>query len=770
MATTSIDPRLIQPTGGVSPVYDQLANLERLINQTGGNTVIGAGTITGGTGGMIAAGTITGGQIVAGTITADLIAALAINAGHIQAGAITSTHIAANTITAADIAAGTITATEIAASTIQAANIAAHAITANEIAASTITSNEIAANTITASDIAAGTITGDRIAAGTITGTLIASATITGSNLVAATVTADKLSVSTLSAITANLGTITAGTITGATFQSSASNPRVYMDSTGVGAVDSGGTTTFKLDASTGKLTTLSGVGGGNLLRNSSFENTSNFKAGYTEVGGTAAVNTSNAKHGAQSFAWTRTGSTGNGGIDMDFSGGYEIPINPNLSYVFSAWIKAATTARDYRFTYMWKNAAGTTVSTETGTSYTGENNTEFKRAVETRTPPAGLGVTKLQARFEWLNVPVGETHYIDALQVEEGSFATAYAPKPDEILPGTVTGNSGGAGTGSIAPGTIIGTDLVADTITATQIAASAITATELAALSVAAGNIQAGAITTVKLDVGAVTADKMNVAVLSAITADMGSVSAGTITGVTIQTATSGQRVVLDATGLTAYGSDGITASVVLPTAGDALFRGALDAEGGLTFNVPTTAPPPGSRKAAWLDASESEVASVFGVTNTYPGSTNQALIASATGPMSYTTLVKAHANLKHYWKLNGATSPSLDSVASSPKNLTAYTTGTSSAASASGLIAGADQAVQSNAEGRGWFYGAPAAAENVTTGWSVEYWIRMGSKPVGDVRLVARSTTNDYTGTEYWKSTYKGATGKIEVSIRI
>lgn len=344
--------------------------------------------------------------------------------------------------------------------------------------------------------------------------------------------------------------------------------------------------------------------------------------------------------------------------------------------------------------------------------------------------------------------------------------------------LKGTILSGSSGLGNISgtinggtnIAPTTITGDRMVVDTITATQIAASAITASELAALAVSAGHIQAGAITTVKLDAGAVTSDKINVAQLDAISADIGAVSAGTITGVLIQTATSGQRVVLDAAGLTAYGSDGITASVILPTAGDALFRGSVDAEGGITFNVPTTSPPSGSTKATWLDTAESEVASVFGITNTYPGSSNQALVASATGPLSYSTLVKTHANLKHYWKLNGATSPTADSVPTGQKTLTAYTTSAAPPASAAGLIAGTDQAIQSNAQGQGWFYGAPAAAENVTTGWSVEYWVKMTSRPVGDVRLVMRSTANDTSGTEYWKSTYKGASQKLEVSLRI
>lgn len=126
-----------------------------------------------------------------------------VNGTQIEAGSITSGHIAANTIVAGDIAAGTITATE------------------------------IKSGTITATQIASGTITTTEIKAGTILGEDIAATTITGSNIAANTIAASKLTVSELSAITANLGTITAGTITGATFRTSATNPKVVMDSSG---------------------------------------------------------------------------------------------------------------------------------------------------------------------------------------------------------------------------------------------------------------------------------------------------------------------------------------------------------------------------------------------------------------------------------------------------------------------------------------------------------------------------------------------------------
>jgi hypothetical protein len=74
-----------------------------------------------------------------------------------------------------------------------------------------------------------------------------------------------------------------------------------------------------------------------------------------------------------------------------------------------------------------------------------------------------------------------------------------------------------------------------------------------------VQADDIEAESIRTRLLAAGAVTADKISVLQLSAITADMGSLTAGTITGALIRTAASGARVQMDSTGI--FGTDGTT-----------------------------------------------------------------------------------------------------------------------------------------------------------------------------------------------------------------
>ena len=92
--------------------------------------------------------------------------------------------------------------------------------------------------------ITANTITATQIDADTITATQIAANTITATELAANSVTATEIDVANLSAISADLGTVTAGTITGGTIRTSASNPRLVLDSSGVYAYKADGVNT----------------------------------------------------------------------------------------------------------------------------------------------------------------------------------------------------------------------------------------------------------------------------------------------------------------------------------------------------------------------------------------------------------------------------------------------------------------------------------------------------------------------------------------------
>jgi len=79
------------------------------------------------------------------------------------------------------------------------------------------------------------------------------------------------------------------------------------------------------------------------------------------------------------------------------------------------------------------------------------------------------------------------------------------------------------------ITTGSIVASLIAAGTITANEIAADTITAVQIAAGAITASEILAGTITGDKISAGTITADKITTSTLSAITANLGSVTAG-------------------------------------------------------------------------------------------------------------------------------------------------------------------------------------------------------------------------------------------------
>lgn len=379
-------------------------------------------------------------------------------------------------------------------------------LTAGQIAA------HAAAGPRTYTQIGVGGISGGssgNIAPESVTTAEILAGTIVASDIAVGAITANLMSVSQLSAISANMGTITAGTITGATFQTSASNPRVYMDSTGVGGTDSGGNVLFKLDASTGKVITLAGIGGGNEVRNSSFEDTT--LPGQTLTNATAASSTAQFKHGARALLVTSV-AAGLAQYNDSALAARRFPVTPGERITLSAWVYAADAQRNVDLRLPSYTSAGVFVNSQVITAQSVPVGV-WTRVSGTVTVPATAAAATWGVAFD--AAASGQRWYVDAVQAERGELLTAYAPKPDENLPGTITGSSGG-GTGEILAGTINGASDIA---------------------------------------LGTVTANRLNVTQLSAITADMGAVTAGTITGATIRTASSGARVELSGTSLKSY-----------------------------------------------------------------------------------------------------------------------------------------------------------------------------------------------------------------------
>lgn len=118
------------------------------------------------------------------------------------------------------------------------------------------------------------------------------------------------------------------------------------------------------------------------------------------------------------------------------------------------------------------------------------------------------------------------------------------------DIATGTITGSN-------IASATIEGSNIIANAIGSSHIASNTISADHIQSDAITATKIKSGAVTTDKIYAGAITADKMSVTSLSSISANLGEVTAGTLTAPTIQTSANPavSRVLMTGAGITGY-----------------------------------------------------------------------------------------------------------------------------------------------------------------------------------------------------------------------
>jgi len=258
-------------------------------------------------------------------------------------------------------------------------------------------------------------------------------------------------------------------------------------------------------------------VGGGNMIVNSSFENSVAWDTGWsypTSGVVTWTSSTAFALYGPTSAKMTclvadfGTNSGHFGNIWQDI-----VRKNENGAMTASCWIKGPV-GRTIGLTVIkaYDNGAGGPLFPWDG-GYPGD------------APLGGTAVTTTTATGQWQRVSVtfpkytgsavsygynlryglggfsitwavGEVLYIDGMQAEMAEVMTAYAPKVDEILPLTI---------GS--------PELTAGAVTVGKVSAGAIQAGNIAANGVQAGNIDAGVITSREIQSKSITTDRLMV-----------------------------------------------------------------------------------------------------------------------------------------------------------------------------------------------------------------------------------------------------------------
>lgn len=147
------------------------------------------------------------------------------------------------------------------------------------------------------------------------------------------------------------------------------------------------------------------------------------------------------------------------------------------------------------------------------------------------------------------------DAHIVDTTAVHGIADTAALVLGPGAAKDGGLVAFDGTTGKKIKAAGKIVAEQIEAGTITAELIAAHTITAKEIAAGTITATEIAAATITGANIAGATITASNITIAKLSALSADLGTITAGTVTGATLRTAAAGSRVVIDSEGLHAF-----------------------------------------------------------------------------------------------------------------------------------------------------------------------------------------------------------------------
>jgi hypothetical protein len=313
----------------------------------------------------------------------------------------------------------------------------------------------------------------------------------------------------------------------------------------GVVAIDSSGNESPVAQPTGGPWTPMPNVtdtsamafGGGNIVKNSGFEDSSGWGAWTPSPNGATLTRDTTTYHGG--FGSTAAKVPGAG----DAYWYEDVPLTKG-TWVLSMWAKATSVVAGpgLGVALNWEAMTGT-ISGEAifgGTDYdggrvlAGAGTFDWTRLATKLTVTTAAATLRIYPQRGFHGSVTG-TAWFDEVQVEQGDTITGYAPRPDEILPSTIQSTmiadnqittpklaansvvagkiaADSIGANEIISRSITASEIATDTITSTEMAANSITTSELSANSVASDKIQANAVTTGHLQADSVTADKLS------------------------------------------------------------------------------------------------------------------------------------------------------------------------------------------------------------------------------------------------------------------
>jgi hypothetical protein len=221
--------------------------------------------------------------------------------------------------------------------------------------------------------------------------------------------------------------------------------------------------------------------GGGNLVYNSSFEaapatdadpatGVINAWDGWAILGGgTASVVTRSSTGVDANRVWAVgdkaikiTTTANNQFAYLEPTTAKRIKIQPGRKYTLSGYIGASVASRLGYMVGIWRDAAGIQIGADVAGIATALSSTGMTRVyLSGITAPALADTLTPQAVASQSGVVSGNAFYFDGIQVEEGDLPTAYAPRSDEILPGSITATMLQAG--------VVAADAITATLTIT-------------------------------------------------------------------------------------------------------------------------------------------------------------------------------------------------------------------------------------------------------------------------------------------------------------
>jgi hypothetical protein len=185
-------------------------------------------------------------------------------------------------------------------------------------------------------------------------------------------------------------------------------------------------------------------------------------------------------------------------GTDTGISQG-PIRVLPGQPYVLSAYVLTNVASKVYVGVRWYSDWPGVNSIRDDYTSTAPAN--VWTRLSAAVTAPANAQRADLFIRGI---TAAGENFRVDGVQLEQASIISAYAPRPDEILDGTI-------GTTKISDNAITTPKLIAGSVVAGKIAANAVGANEIQANAIVADKIAANAVTASKIAARTITAERL-------------------------------------------------------------------------------------------------------------------------------------------------------------------------------------------------------------------------------------------------------------------